>query len=559
MELMAAALEAAQLRLRPILMTSFAFIAGLLPLMRAEGASALGNRSIGTGAVGGMLTGVILGVFVVPVLFVIFQYLQERFANRGVSRLRVQPALTAIGLVVLTFAFGSCKVSKDVAVPAAQVPAQFRSAVVVADTTSVADLPWKSFFTDPDLQQLIDSAIAHNYDMEVALENIKSAQLVLGQSKLGYWPDVTASATVTLTRPSDNSLNGITASSFLGSKMLNDYTAGIGLSWEADIWGKIRNQKAKALAQYLQTAEARKALQTDIVSGVAEDYYNLLMLDAQLEIARANLALNDSTLRIIRLQFNSGDVTALGVQQAEAQELSAAELIPQLQQSILLQEDALSILTGRLPDGIARGRKLEEIGLRDTLSTGVPAVLVARRPDVRNSELALAVANANVGINKAAMYPSLVITPEGGWDTYIFRNWFNIPGSLFGAVVGGLTQPVFERKKLKTQYELAKVDREKAVTQFKQSVLTAVGEVSDALGKIAKLKEQQAVALNRVNTLQQAISNANSLFRNGMANYLEVITAQSSALQSELELASIKKGQLSAEVELYRSLGGGWN
>jgi outer membrane protein, multidrug efflux system len=406
---------------------------------------------------------------------------------------------------------------------------------------------------------LIDSAILRNYDMQVALENIRSAQLVLGQSKLGYWPDVGFQATANLTRPGSESLNGITAGDFLHSKYLNDYNATLSLSWEADIWGKIKNKQAKALAQYLQTAEARKTLQTNIVSGVAEGYYNLLMLDAQLDIARANLALNDSTLRIIRLQFAAGDVTALGVQQAEAQELSAAELIPQLQQGILLQEDALSILTGGLPDKIARDITLDQVAVRDTLSAGVPAALVSRRPDVRSSELALTAANADVAINKAALYPSLVITPEGGWDNYIFRNWFNIPGSLFGAVVGGLTQPVFQRKKLRTAYRISEVDREKTVIQFKQSVLTAVGEVSDALGKIARLKEQQVVARNRVNTLQQAIANANSLFRNGMANYLEVITAQSNVLQSELELASIKKGQLSAEVELYRSLGGGWN
>src|SRR5580692_8076409 len=222
MELMAAALEAAQLRLRPILMTSFAFIAGLLPLMRAEGASALGNRSIGTGAVGGMLTGVILGVFVVPVLFVIFQHLQERFANRGVPRLRVQPALTALALLVLTLGLGSCRISRDIATPPTQLPAQFRLSTN-NDPVSVADLPWKSFFTDPDLQQLIDSAIARNYDMEVALENIKSARLVLGQAKLGYWPDVNAQAVATLTRPGSKSLNGITANDFLNSKYLNDY------------------------------------------------------------------------------------------------------------------------------------------------------------------------------------------------------------------------------------------------------------------------------------------------------------------------------------------------
>ncbi|HEV3326194.1 MAG TPA: efflux transporter outer membrane subunit [Puia sp.] len=458
----------------------------------------------------------------------------------------------------LVLGLAACNVSKDLKTPAAHLPGQFRSAEST-DTTSIASLPWKSFFADPVLQGLIDTAIIRNYDMQVALQNIRSAQLVLGQSKLGYWPDITLQVTANLTRPGTTSLNGITANDFLHSKYLNDYNATLGLSWEADIWGKIKNQQSRALAQYLQTAEAKKALQTNIVSGVAEGYYNLLMLDAQLDIARANLALNDSTLRIIRLQYNAGDVTALGVQQAEAQELTAAELIPQLQQSILLQEDALSILTGRLPDGIVRGKNLDEVPVRDVLSAGVPAELLSRRPDVRSSELALTVANADVGINKAALYPSIVITPEGGWDNYLFRNWFNIPGSLFGAVVGGLTQPVFQRKKLTTQYKIAEVDREKTVIQFKQSVLVAVGEVSDALGKISKLREQRVVVANRVDTLQLAITNANSLFRNGMANYLEVITAQSNVLQSELELASIKKGQLSAEVELYRSLGGGWN
>jgi len=420
-------------------------------------------------------------------------------------------------------------------------------------------VPWKSFFGDPVLQQLIDSAIARNYDMQVALKNIQSARLVLGQSKLGYWPDLNFNATYSRNRPADNSLNGQFAPAIVGHKYLEDYNVNVGLSWELPIWGKIQNQQSKALAQYLQSAEAQKALQTNIVEGVADGYYNLLMLDAQLNIAKANLALNDSTLAIIRLQYNSGDVTALGVQQAEAQEQSAAELIPQLEQGILLQENALSILTGTLPRSIARSTTLEAVPVRDTLSAGVPAELVSRRPDVRSSELALTVANANVGITKASLYPSLTITAQGGLNSFRASNWFNIPGSLFGVVGGGLTQPIFQRKQLKTQYDLAVVDREKTVIQFRQSVLIAVGEVSDALAKIQKLKEQQVVAARRVATLRQAITNANMLFRNGLANYLEVITAQSNVLQSELELASIKKGQLTAEVELYRSLGGGWN
>jgi HAE1 family hydrophobic/amphiphilic exporter-1 len=563
-ELWASALEAARLRLRPILMTSFAFIAGLLPLMRATGASALGNRSIGTGAVGGMLTGVLLGVFVVPVLFILFQYWQERLVSKPI---RVQPAAATLGVLALvaTLGLGSCKVSKDVATPTPLLPQTFRgaasasaSSAATTDSTSVADLPYNNFFADADLQQLIDSAIARNYDMQVALQNIRASQLVLRRSKLGYLPDFTLQITGTYNRPSDNSLNGISAKQFLGADHIDDFNANAALSWEADIWGKIRNQQTRALAAYLQTQEARKALQTSIVADVANGYYNLLMLDAQLGIARANLALNDSTLRIIRLQFDAGDVTALGVQQAEAQKLTSAGLIPQLEQSILLQEDALSILTGRLPGAIARGRTLEEVQVRDDLSAGVPAGMVSRRPDVRSSELDLTIANANVGITKAQLYPALMITAQGGLNTFTASNWFNIPGSLFGVVAGGLTQPLFQRQQLRTQYELAKVDREKTVIRFRQSVLVAVGEVSDALAQMDKLKEQRVVAASRVDTLRQAIVNANSLFRNGMANYLEVLTAQATVLQSELELASIKKGQLSAEVELYRSLGGGW-
>jgi NodT family efflux transporter outer membrane factor (OMF) lipoprotein len=461
--------------------------------------------------------------------------------------------------LALLLGLGACKVSKDIAAPQPELPAEFRNTAAQGDTTSVANLPWKSFFADATLQQLIDSAIAHNYDMQVALKNIQSAQLILGQSRLGYWPDVNFNATYSRTRPSDNSLNGQFAPAIVGHKYIEDYNANLGLSWELPIWGKIRSQQDKALAGYLQTQEARKALQTSLVAGVAEGYYNLLMLDEQLSIAKKNLALNDSTLQIIRLQFAAGDVTALGVQQAEAQRLVAAELVPQIEQSIILQENALSILTGRLPSGIARTTQLEQVPLKDTLSAGVPAQLVSRRPDVRSSELALNIANANVGITKASLYPSLTITAQGGLNSFKASNWFNIPGSLFGIVGGGITQPLFQRKQLRTQYELAKVDREKSVIQFRQSVLTAVGEVSNALGTIEKLKEQKVVVANRVNTLQQAITNANSLFRNGLATYLEVITAQSNVLQSELELASIKKGQLSAEVELYRSLGGGWN
>src|SRR6201991_1252023 len=379
--------------------------------------------------------------------------MKNSLASREKRRLYQNKLYTMTSSLIKTTAFalllglGACKVSKDTATPQPELPGQFRN-VGQGDTTNIASLPWKSFFGDPSLQQLIDSAILRNYDMQIALKNIQSAQLVLGQSKLGYWPDLSLNVTYSRTRPSDNSINGAFVPQISGHKYVEDYNANVSLSWEADIWGKVANQKSRALAEYLQTGEARKALQTNIVAGVSEGYYNLLMLDAQLAIAKKNLALNDSPLQIIRLQFKAGDVTALGVQQAEAQRLVAAELVPQIEQSIILQENALSILTGKLPDNINRTMLLEQVPVRDSLSAGVPAALVSRRPDVRSSEMALTVANANVGITKASLYPSFAITAQGGLNAFKFNNWFNIPGSLFAIAGAGITQPIFQRKQL---------------------------------------------------------------------------------------------------------------
>jgi multidrug efflux system outer membrane protein len=460
---------------------------------------------------------------------------------------------------VLLLALSACKVSKDIETPKPALPVAFRNAAT-NDTTSIADIKWKSFFTEATLQKLIDSAIEKNFDMQIAVKNIEASQLLFKQVKWNYVPSVGLNVTANSNRPSDNSVTGLSLSQYnIGSKHIEDYSANLALSWEADIWGKIRNQSKSALATYLQTTEAKKAIQTNIVAGVSQGYYNLLMLDAQLQIAQKNVKLNDSTLRIIRLQYDAGQVTSLAVQQAEAQRLAAAQLVPVFEQNISIQENALRILTGALPDKIERSATLDQLNVPENLSAGLPSAIVSRRPDVRTAELALVIANSKVGISKAEMYPALRISATGGVNSFKASNWFNIPASLFGVVAGSVVQPLLDHKRLSTTYKVAQVEREKNVLQFRQSVLNAVGEVSDALVRIDKLKDQQAIAANRVNTLQQATGNANLLFKNGLANYLEVITAQSNVLQSELELVSIKRAQLSAVSDLYRSLGGGWN
>ncbi len=441
--------------------------------------------------------------------------------------------------------------------PAAGLPQNFRN-TVTTDTTNIADIKWKDFFEENDLIQLIDVALAKNNDLQIAEKNIAIANQQFKQTKWGNVPQVNAFATASTNHLSENTFNGMNLNQALGTNHVEDFAAGLNLSWEADIWGKIRNRKKAAQAEYLQTSEAKKALQTAIVAAVSNGFYDLLMLDAQLAIARKTLELNDNTLLGVKLQFDAGQVTSLAKEQTEAQRLIAAQLIPELEKNIQLQENALGVLSGTFPEATERASKLESIVVKENLAAGIPSQLLSKRPDVKSAELALQAANAKVGIAKASLYPSLTITASGGVNSFELSNWFTIPASLFGSVAGGLTAPLLNNKRLKTQYEIAKLQRDQKVIQFRQAVLTAVGEVSSALAKIEKQKEQYTLAKERVETLKKAVSNANLLFRSGMATYLEVNIAQGNLLQAELELAFIKKEQLASNVELYRALGGGW-
>jgi multidrug efflux system outer membrane protein len=461
-------------------------------------------------------------------------------------------------ITILITTIISCTVSKDIETPKNAFPENFRNASVSKDTASIGDVEWKNFFTEKDIIRLIDSAVVRNNDLQIATKNIEIAQYRFTQSKWGNVPQTNLFVNASTSNPSDNSFTGMNLNQALGVKHIEDYSAGVSLSWEADIWGKIKNQKKGAFANYLQSEEVKKALQTTIVANVSSGYYNLLMLDAQLEIAKKNVQLIDSTTTIIKLKFDAGQVTSLAIQQSEAQKLNAAQLVPLLEQNIAIQENALSVFTGSLPNSKKRSIVLSALEVKNNAAIGIPSSIISRRPDVKSAELDLKTANANVGITKADLYPALRITAQGGLNSFETSNWFNIPASLFGTVAGGLTQPLLNNKKLKTQYNIAVAEREKAVLNFRQSVLVAVSEVSNALVKVEKLNQQQYFLQERVKTLHQAIKNSKMLFQNGMAEYLEVLSAQANLLQSELELANIKREQLTANTELYRALGGGW-
>lgn len=461
--------------------------------------------------------------------------------------------------LVLVLLITGCAVPKSTAPLTGISEKSFRNDTGNTTGKSVANLPWRQFLANQELGALIDTALLRNTDLQLALKDIEIANEQLKKAKSGLLPEVGLSVNSSNSLPADNSLNGLTASQFLGTKNLDNYTAALNVSWEADIWGKVKNQKREALADYLKTHEARKGVQTMLVASVATAYFNLLMLDQQLQIARKNAVLTDSTLTIVKLQYRSAQVSSLAVEQTEAQQLVAIQLIPKLQHAINEQENALSVLVGIPPQAIKRAGSLRELQMPEGLSAGLPAEMIGRRPDVKSNELELDAATARIGLARAMMYPSINISAQGGVNSLKTSNWFNLPGSLFGTVLGSVTEPILAKRALRTQYNVAVLEREKAVDRFRQSVLNAYGEVADALVGIDKLSQQQAIAAKRVAKLNNATRNANLLFKNGMANYLEVITAQSNTLSGELELASVRRAEAVAVINLYRSLGGGWN
>lgn len=463
---------------------------------------------------------------------------------------------TALLLMLL---LAGCATPKTTSSPVSPtIPENFRNAVNDDTTSSIATLSWREFFTSKELIRLIDTALIRNNDLQIAIRDIDAAEQLVKKSKQGYLPNARLTVAGSNSIPSTNSLNGLTADQFLGTKSLNSYSASLDLSWEADIWGKVKNQKGEALANFLKTKEAKKAVQTKLIASIAAGYYNLLALDQQLAVAKQNFLLADTVLHMVELQFASAKTSSLAIQQEQAQRLVAAQLVPQLQRAIHIQENALSILTGVIPGAIERKLHLADICLPTDNTAGLPAALLSERPDVKANELELTAAGNRIGIARANLYPSLTLGASGGLASLKAGNWFNMPASLFGIVTAGLTQPLLQKRTLRTQYELAKIQREQAVFKFRQSVLTAFSEVSDALIKTEKWKEEYDFASQRSETLASAVTQARLLFNSSAATYIEVIHAQSNLLQTKLETVQLKKDILLSYVDLYRSLGGGW-
>lgn len=464
--------------------------------------------------------------------------------------------LYKIGMVLLTGTMvTSCVVGKKYSRTDLKTPEKYREEVAVTGDTVL--LPWKSYYKDPLLVNLVEKALVKNNEVLIAMKSMEQLDLAYKQAKLSLLPTLDFDAAASRSYLSKNSLNGSLSAQFTSKDYMDDYSANLRMAWEVDIWGKAAMQKRDAKAAYFAQKENLSALKTRIIVQVAQSYYNLLGLDEQLKIAEKNIELSTSTLSMMQLQYNSGMISSLALDQTEAQKKTAELLVPLAKANIAVQENALQILCGEYPDKIERSGTLEAEEFGVALPVGIPVSLLSRRPDVKASEYAVMSATAKTGLSKAAMYPTLSLNPSIGINSFEFDTWFNFPGSVTKNIAANLAQPIFRKKALRTAYEVAVLEQEKAVVQFKQSFITAVGEVNDAMSRLKYADERIILAKEKAESLEKATKDASLLYKSGMANYLEVITAQNSSLQNELDVVAIKLEKLNAAINLYRALGGG--
>ncbi|MBX9888826.1 MAG: efflux transporter outer membrane subunit [Flavobacteriaceae bacterium] len=455
-------------------------------------------------------------------------------------------------LTVTATLIQSCFVAKEYERPELKTANLYRNAVVTSDTASLAAISWDKVFTDPLLQKYISKGLKNNLDIRIAMQNLVAAEATMKQGKAGYFPTLTATTDWTHQTISKNSQSG----TFLRNLNVDQYQLSGNLSWEADIWGKIRSNKRAANAAFLQTTAANQAIKTELIASIATLYYQLLSVDAQIKIAEKTLINRDKSVETIVALKKAGNVTEVGVKQTEAQKYATELIIADLKNSTIILENTLSTLLNDPTVEIERAT-FESQNLQPAITLGVPASLLRNRPDVIAAEYNLITNFEMTNVAKSGFYPSLRVTASGGFQSIDLKEWFSA-NSLFASVITGLTQPIFNQRQVKTKYEVAKANQEKAYLQFEQSLLIAGKEVSDALAQYNNETYKITIREKQVDALGKASQFSDELLNYGLANYLEVLTAKDAALNAELSLADNKFQQYKAIVQLYKALGGGW-
>lgn len=441
-----------------------------------------------------------------------------------------------------------------------KMPESFQQA---KDTANVARMNWRNYFSDPDLVNLIDTALNNNLDVLVAAQKIEAARANVKYAKGLVLPAVSAYGSAGQQKFGDYTMNaaGNRGTTIYNNesvpKNLQDYTLGLQSSWEVDFWGKLRNTKKAAVAQYLSTVEGKNWTTTNLVAEVATGYYQLLALDNELDIVKESVQLQDSALRVVNIQKQVGMVNELAVKQFEAQVLSSKKMEIDIKQQISETENRLNFILGRYPQPIVRNKTSFSHSVPVPIKVGIPSDLLVNRPDVKQAEYDLLTAKANLKVAKSAFYPTFVITGSIGKDAYKTSLLFK-PESFAYNILGNLIAPVINRSAIKAQFRTAKANQIEAIYNYQKSILNGYVEVYNEMVNLKSVQQALDLKSREVDALNQAVSSSNQLFKTGRANYLEVLNVQANVLQSKIELVETIKNQYSSVVSIYKALGGGW-
>lgn len=464
----------------------------------------------------------------------------------------------AIAAAAATLLAG-CTVGPNYQRPKVAIPENFRSPspLPAPEAASLADLKWFEVFRDPQLQALIRTALAQNYDLREAVARVDEARANLGITRSNQFPQVSASGDLEISRLSRDGQLPL-AKSFVPDQNRNWGEASLNLlSFQIDLWGQLRRATEAARANLLNADWNRKNVVTTVVSQVAVDYFQLLELDSELKISRQALQSRQASLKLTLERQAHGIATRLDVRQAEELVDSAAESIPQIQQQIEQTENQISLLLGRPPGSIQRENESDQEPLPPDVPTGLPSALLERRPDVRAAEQSLIAANANIGVAKAAYFPQISLTGSTGGQSSALATLFSGANSTW-SFVPQITQPIFTAGRLKNNVRLAEAEHEDAQAQYEKSIQTAFQQVSDALIAHQRTRESRVEQVKLVNALEDRKRLAYARYLGGVDTQLNALDADRDLLSAQLTLEQVRYAELVSVVQLYQALGGGW-
>jgi len=464
----------------------------------------------------------------------------------------VRPSRRLGTLLVIVGWLAGCALGPDYKRPEILTPTDWRNGPEGRD--SLGDLGWWELFRDPALHELISAAVVANRDLQVAVARVLDSRAQLGVARAAQFPQVNASGSYQYTRPfSKNSPMLQGGEIFTG----DDWQAGMDLTFELDLWGRLRRGTEAARAELLASEETRRVVLMTLVADVARTHFDLLELDDELEIARRTLQTRQASLELQRRRFERGLSTQLDVDRAEAEVAVAAATVPDLERRIAQTENGLSVLLGRNPGPIARGTPLDGQRLSPEVPAGLPSSLLERRPDIRQAEQTLVAANARIGMAKAEYLPKISLTGMLGVESVSLSDLFT-GGSRFWSIGPTMTVPLFTAGRTSNTVKGFEARQQQAATQYLQTIQQAFREVEDALVFHRKVREIRTERERRVAATRRALSLATLRYERGLATQLDVLDAQRQLFSAELDLASITRDQLTAVVQLYKALGGGW-